>query len=110
MSSVILHITTPEVWERAQQDGACTADSLSAEGFIHCSTPDQIAWVTGRHFRGRTGLIVLHIDPALVPSAIRYENLEGGDWLFPHVYGPIPCAAVVRVTPLAGDMASPRSG
>jgi len=28
---------------------------------------------------------------------VKYENLEGGQKLFPHVYGPIPCNAVIEV-------------
>jgi uncharacterized protein (DUF952 family) len=99
-AQVILHITTPQLWNEAQAAGAHAADSLATEGFIHCSTPEQVTWVAEQRFSGRTEMIVLHIDPALVPSEIRYENLEGGTRLFPHVYGPIPCAAVISVTRL----------
>ncbi len=97
---MILHITTPADWERAQRDGSYTADSLQTEGFIHCSEPQQVAWVVNRHFKGRTGLILLHIDRSRLDADVRYENLEGGEQLFPHVYGAIPVSAVVKVTPL----------
>jgi len=30
---------------------------------------------------------------------VRYENLEGGEQLFPHVYGAIPVTAIVDVVP-----------
>lgn len=99
-SETILHITTPALWAEAQAAGAYTADSLATEGFIHCSTPEQVMWVAAQRFQGRTDMIVLHIDPAKIDSDIRYENLEGGTRLFPHVYGAIPCAAVTGVTPL----------
>jgi uncharacterized protein (DUF952 family) len=99
-SDRILHITTPEKWSLAQQHGVYTYDSLATEGFIHCSTPAQVAWVADQRFRGRTDMIVLHIDPAKLTAEVRYENLEGGTRLFPHVYGPIPCSAVTEVTPL----------
>ena len=97
-SARILHITTPALWEDAQRAGSYAADSLASEGFIHCSEPSQLDWVLERHFRGRSGLIVLQVDPSKVGAEIRYENLEGGTQLFPHVYGPIPCAAVVAVS------------
>jgi uncharacterized protein (DUF952 family) len=97
---LIVHITTPAEWERAQRDGAYTADSLVTQGFIHCSEPRQVEWVLGRHFQGRTGLILLHIDPSRLDADVRYENLEGGEEMFPHVYGAIPVLAVVRVTKL----------
>jgi uncharacterized protein (DUF952 family) len=44
--------------------------------------------------------VLLHIDPARLQAPVRYENLEGGRELFPHVYGPVPVSAVVDVTPL----------
>ena len=99
-AEVILHITTPEAWTEAQAQGRYDAGSLVTEGFIHCSVPAQLDWVLDRHFKGRPGLIVLEIDVAKVPAEVRYENLEGGTQLFPHIYGPIPCTAVVSVTPL----------
>jgi hypothetical protein len=46
---------------------------------------------SGRHtrFRGQTGLALLSIDTDKVRAEIRYENLEGGQQLFPHIYGEI---------------------
>jgi uncharacterized protein (DUF952 family) len=76
------------------------ADSLVAEGFIHCSDAHQVAWVANQRFRGRQDLVLLHIDPARLGSEVRYENLEGGIQHFPHVYGAIPVSAVLEVTPL----------
>ncbi len=102
-SPLILHITSAAAWADAQAIGTYTADSLATEGFIHCSEPHQVAWVANQRFRGRTDLIVLHIDPATLPADIRYENLEGGTQLFPHVYGAIPCTSVIDVTPLTFD-------
>jgi uncharacterized protein (DUF952 family) len=94
----LLHITTAPAWNAAQAQGAYLADSLATEGFIHCSTPAQVVWVANTRFHGRTDLILLHIDPSKLDADVRYENLEGGEWLFPHVYGPIPVPAVVAVT------------
>jgi uncharacterized protein (DUF952 family) len=96
---VILHITTGQAWLEAKSHGAYTADSLATEGFIHCSTPAQVIWVANLRFRGRTDLVLLHIDPVRLDARVVYENLEGGEHLFPHVYGAIPVSAVVDVTP-----------
>lgn len=98
-SAPILHITTAAAWADARAQGAYTADSLSTEGFIHCSDPHQVLRVANQRFAGRTDLVVLRIDPAALHAEVRYENLEGGSELFPHVYGPIPSGAVVSVTP-----------
>ena len=99
MTRLIFHITTAPEWAAAQSEGAYRAPSLDTEGFIHCSTPAQVVWVANTRFRGRTDLILLHIDPLTLDADVRYENLEGGRERFPHVYGAIPVSAVVEVTP-----------
>jgi uncharacterized protein (DUF952 family) len=48
-------------------------------------------------FRGQQGLALLCIDTDQVTAEIRYENLEGGEELFPHIYGEINTNAVVQV-------------
>jgi uncharacterized protein (DUF952 family) len=93
----IFHITSRGAWSEAQAKDAYTADSLAAEGFIHCSDADQVTWVANQRFHGRQDLVLLRIDPARLGCEVRYENLEGGEQIFPHVYGPIPVAAVVDV-------------
>ena len=97
---LIFHITTCDAWAEAQATGAYTADSLRSEGFIHCSQADQVSWVANTRFRGRTDLLLLHVDESRVGADVRRENLEGGQWLFPHVYGPLPITAVAGATPL----------
>ena len=97
MSSIILHITTPELWNLAKAAGEYRADSLASEGFIHCSKPDQLAGVVSRYYQGQTGLIVLHIDPDLVQPSILWENPPGKNEQFPHIYGPLNLNAVIEV-------------
>ncbi len=99
-SAPILHITTATAWADAEAQGAYTADSLASEGFIHCSDPHQVMWVARQRFSGRTDLVILNIDPSKLRAEVRYENLEGGTELFPHVYGAIPREAVFEVVPL----------
>jgi uncharacterized protein (DUF952 family) len=98
--ATIFHITTQPVWDAARAEGSYTADSLATEAFIHCSDPEQVAWVANTRFQGRTDLILLHVDEARVAATVVRENLEGGTTLFPHVYGPLPVAAVVAITAL----------
>ena len=47
--------------------------------------------------------MLLRIDPALVTSPIVVEDLVGSGVEFPHVYGPIPVAAVVDAQVAAPD-------
>lgn len=53
------------------------------------------------HFSGVRGLMLLEIDLDRVPAEVRWENLEGGSELFPHLYGPLPAAAVISVQALS---------
>jgi uncharacterized protein (DUF952 family) len=106
----IFHITERDAWTRALADGAYRAPSLDGEGFIHASAAGQVAATADRFYRGRAGLVLLCIDEARVAAPVRWEapapppGAPAGDdeptARFPHVYGPIPIAAVVRVVDL----------
>ena len=93
----ILHCTTRAAWDTAVAQGSYAADSLAQEGFIHLSTPAQILAVADARFRGQGGLVLLCVDAERLVPELRYENLEGGALLFPHVYGPINLDAVRQV-------------
>jgi uncharacterized protein (DUF952 family) len=95
----ILHITPRAAWEQARAAGVYRGDTLDAEGFIHCSTVDQVVATANRYFRGRADLVLLVIDPARVGPEIRYEPSPEGE-RFPHVYGPLDLGAVTRALPL----------
>jgi uncharacterized protein (DUF952 family) len=46
-------------------------------------------------------LVVLEIDTDRIDADVRVENLDGGEELFPHIYGAVPVAAVVAVRQMA---------
>lgn len=109
----ILHLVANETWLAAVKGGAYHADSLSTEGFIHCSKPSQIVDVANNFYRGQQGLVLLVIDPSRLEAELKWEppaepaptEARAGD-LFPHVYGPLNLDAVVKVLkfkPLAGS-------
>jgi uncharacterized protein (DUF952 family) len=95
-SSYIYHITTAAAWEKAQAEGAYTADSLAIEGFIHCSTADQVAGVLDRYYKGQTGLVKLTIDKLKVTSPLIFELATSINEVFPHIHGPINLSAIVH--------------
>jgi uncharacterized protein (DUF952 family) len=103
----IYHLAVCADWSEVVESGApysrsTLGKSLTEEGFIHCSFASQVGTIADVVYRGRSDLMLLIIDPSLVPVEIRLENAEGDDDLFPHVYGELPLAAVVRaesVTP-----------
>lgn len=51
-------------------------------------------------FTGQAGLVLLEIDTRQVGAEIRYENCEGGQEVFPHIYGALDPGSVVRVLAL----------
>jgi len=59
--------------------------------------------VANLRFRGQSGLVLLFIDTEKVTPKIVYENLEGGQQLFPHIYGELDIDAVVRVEKFEPD-------
>ena len=100
----ILHITSKSSWVDAQAKGEYRADSLAAEGFIHCSMPAQVVAVAERFYAGQHGLILLILDSKRIRAEVRYEaGTDKPDELFPHVYGPINLDAVARVLDFEPD-------
>ena len=95
------HLAEPEHWAEAARTGSYERStrglSLAEVGFVHCSYPDQAAGVAAAFYADAGDLVLLRIDPAAVPAGIRVE--DG----FPHVYGPIPVAAVTAAVPLTRD-------
>src|SRR5207249_12281554 len=73
---------------------------LAQVGFVHSAFKEQGAGVANSFFRGVAKLVVLRISIDKLNAEVRYEDLEGGNVLFPHVYGPLNLDAVVAVMAL----------
>lgn len=102
---MIYHITSRSAWNEARERGEYRAQSLETEGFIHCSTEEQVVPVAQKFYSGQRDLLLLVIEPGLLESNLKWEPPSGGapppgvpeGDLFPHVYGPINLDAVVKV-------------
>ena len=94
----LLHIAERGAWAAAQRSGRYSPPSLESEGFVHCSTPEQVGATGRRYYAGRTDLVLLSIDPERAAVPLEWEPGPTGE-LFPHLYGPIPAAAVTAVEP-----------
>jgi len=95
----IFHITEQSTWQEAKNNSFYEGDTLSIDGFIHCCLFEQIEDVLLNWFKGKQDVVILEIDPDILLSPIKYENLEGGLEMFPHVYGPINLDAVISEKP-----------
>lgn len=88
----LYHLAEGDVWERQQAADLYQPTDFEREGFVHCSTAAQLPGTAGRFYAGRQDMYLLTLDPQALP--VVYENLEGGEMLFPHVYQPLPKSAV----------------
>jgi uncharacterized protein (DUF952 family) len=99
--AVLLHICAAGDWQDARRLGEHRPDSLREVGFVHLSTPEQVHLPANRLYAQRRDLLLLHIDPARLEAPVRWEPGVAADpesMVFPHLYGPLPAAAVIAVT------------
>ncbi len=94
---IIYHITTAEEWKKASFDNLYEAPSLHTEGFIHCSTENQVNGVLERYFKGQTNLLKLVIDTDKLENKLKFELAPSVNEEFPHIYGHINLDAVIGV-------------
>jgi uncharacterized protein (DUF952 family) len=78
------------------------SDDDRRDGFMHLSTGAQVLETATRHFAGAVRLVALEIDALALGSALRWEPSRSGA-LFPHLYGDLPRAAVVRARRLVKE-------
>lgn len=97
---LLVHLCGRDDWSRARAAGEIRPDPSGGGRFIHLSAPEQVHLPANRLYRGRDDVVLLHIDPARLDSEVRWESVatDPDAMLFPHLYGPLPTAAVIRVT------------
>lgn len=100
MTDLIYKIVPQELWRAAEAAGRLDGAPVDlADGFIHFSTAVQVAETAAKHFAGQADLLLVAVDAGRLGDALKYEVSRGGA-LFPHLYAPLPIAAVVWVRPL----------
>jgi len=110
MTEIITHLASNQAWLVAVKESLYYADSLSTEGFIHCSKPSQIVGVANTFYHGQRGLVLLVIDPLKLEAELKWEppaepeptHAREGE-LFPHIYGPLNLDAVTEVLSFEPD-------
>jgi len=98
--TLIYHVCRADEWRAAEASGAYPGSSQDqADGFIHFSDADQVAASVAKHRAGQSGLMILEVDDQKLGPALKWEPSRGGA-LFPHLYKPLPVAAVSRAADL----------
>jgi uncharacterized protein (DUF952 family) len=101
----VFHLTTAADWAAAQASGSYTMSTrgrtLAQEGFVHCSSAEQVASTRASFFAGVPDVVVLEVETDLLSSPWRLEPVGVAEEAerFPHVYGPLDLDAVVAVLP-----------
>jgi uncharacterized protein (DUF952 family) len=103
----LYHLALRRDWEAAQEAGeyrvSTRGRTLAQEGFLHASYAHQWQGVRDAYYADVTEpLVLLEVDPARLDVPVVEEAPAGGAEAFPHVYGPLPVAAVVAVRELSG--------
>ncbi len=98
---VVVHAIGRADWAGAGD--AVVPASLAAEGFVHLSRPDQIAGVCNSLYGDRTDLVLLVVDPALLPAPLVWEDCYDTGQAFPHLYAALPRSAVLQVVDYPQD-------
>ena len=90
-------------WAQAERNGAFRGSAVDlSDGYIHFSTGAQVADTAAKHFAGMSDLVLVAVEAEDLGGALKWERSPGGA-LFPHLYGPLPMAAVRRVQALRLD-------
>lgn len=105
---MIFHIAERDTWNLAKIRGVYAPASLESEGFIHCSTLEQVEETANLFYRGRTDIVLLRLDESRLDAALKFETAADsarrkGSARFPHIYGALKVSAVVDVRDLRCD-------
>lgn len=98
--TVIYKICPMSLWREATRAGTFRGSAVDLrDGFIHFSTAAQAAETATKHFAGERDLVLVQVDSGRLGAKLKWEPSRGGA-LFPHLYGDLDLAAVLRVDPL----------
>jgi uncharacterized protein (DUF952 family) len=99
----IYKICTAAEWHAAEHDGAYRGSAVDRkDGFIHFSTAEQAVETASKWFAGQRDLVLVAVDASRLGDKLKWEPSRGGA-LFPHLYGELLLAVVLRVDPLPLD-------
>lgn len=96
----IYKIVTHQVWADAVRSGIYHGAPVDlADGFIHFSSPHQVAQTAAKHFHGQTNLIVVAFAVDSFAEHLKWEPSRGGD-LFPHLYASLDPSQALWTEPM----------
>lgn len=106
---MIVHLITQVELTAAKSAGTIAPESLTTEGFMHCSAPHQALVTATRFYPNRSDLVAVLIEDSKLGDMLRWEppaHPDGspalpGEEFFPHLYSALKFDAVRDVLPLS---------
>ena len=101
----VCKIMTPEEWHGSiarGKDYVAVSEADLRDGYLHCSSPDQVPGTLAKWYAAMDSVMVVTIDTARLDSEVKWEPNAVGE-LFPHIYGAIAPGAVSGVAKLRRD-------
>ncbi|UPY36617.1 DUF952 domain-containing protein [Sediminicoccus sp. KRV36] len=108
MESFIYTLIREADWRAAEAAGAYHGSSDDRrDGFLHFSTASQLRASAAKHRAGVADLWMIEAEASALGHALKWEPAAGGSrpGLFPHLYAPLPLAAIRRAIPVTLDAA-----
>ncbi len=100
----VFKIATRVAWEASCKRGIFAGSHDDRrDGFIHLSTPHQLAGTLAKYFKDQVDLMLIAFDADALGIDLRWERSRGGD-LFPHLFAPLQTAAARAVCSLQLDL------
>ena len=94
MTDIAYKVVTADEWRVAVAEGRYEGSAVDlADGYIHMSTEEQLAETLRKYYAGQPDLLMLSVDLSRFDDDLVWEPARGGA-LFPHLYAPLPVAAV----------------
>lgn len=103
--TLVFKLATLDAWSEAVVAGAFAGSpDDQRDGYIHLSSPTQIAATAKKYFAGLDDLCLIAFTVADLAPGLKWEPSRGGE-LFPHYYGILDAADAqwVRRVPLDED-------
>jgi uncharacterized protein (DUF952 family) len=98
--ALIYKLAPASLWKEAEKAGTFTGAPVDfADGFIHFSTAAQTRETAAKYFHGERELMLIAVDADRIAEGLAWEVSRGGQ-LFPHLYRPLPLAAVRSAVPV----------
>jgi uncharacterized protein (DUF952 family) len=92
---MIFKIATAADWAEAERVGHFDGSAHDkADGFLHFSTAAQLAETLRLYYAGQDNLVLAAVDDAVLGAALRWEHAPSRGEDFPHLFTPLPLAAV----------------